>query len=457
MDPKLKLLAKIDDATQAIAALFAKAKAESRALTDEEMTLVSTHEATADACQSDLEKLEKQDALEAKNAARIQANKAKPVGRKVEQTQPGSEPQIGRIEDQVANDPKKGFKNPREFISAVMQAGQAESYGGAAIDQRLNRLATVGSDEGRVNSDPYGGFLVPFGFTPEMLRVEPEGDPMGMLTRKIPMAQPIVKIPARTDKDHTTSVSGGVTVTRRPETVSGTSSQTTFEQVVLQAHNLFGLSYATEELLTDSPISFAALLEGGFQDQFTYKLINERLFGTGNGEFLGVGNSPALVSVAKETGQASATILYENIIKMRARCWGYQKAIWIANHDCLPQLALMNQAVGSGGFPAFQPGVRLGQNNQDVGDVLLGRPLVFSEYTKTCGTTGDIFLVNWNEYLEGMYQPMESMESVHVRFVNHERTFKFWLRNAGQPWWKTALTVNQGSNTLSPYVSLATR
>jgi hypothetical protein len=89
--------------------------------------------------------------------------------------------------------------------------------------------------------------------------------------------------------------------------------------------------------------------------------------------------------------------------------------------------------------------------------MLLGRPLYFTEYTQTLGTAGDVILVNWSQFLEGNYQPMQSAESIHVRFVNHERTFKFWLRNAGQPWWRSALTPIYSSSLLSPFVAVAAR
>jgi HK97 family phage major capsid protein len=226
----------------------------------------------------------------------------------------------------------------------------------------------------------------------------------------------------------------------------------TFERVVLEAHELFGLSYATEEMLTDSPQSFVAILTAGFNDQFTAQLIKERLTGTGVGEFLGVLNSGCLVSITKEVGQGAATLLFENIINMRARCWGYGKAVWLANHDTMPQLMLMNQGIGAGGVPVWQPSAR-----EDHPDMLLGRPLIFTEFCKTLGTVGDIVLGNWSEFLEGTYQPLQSAESIHVRFVNHERAFKFWLRNAGQPWWRTALTPANSTATLSPFVVTATR
>lgn len=371
-------------------------------------------------------------------------------------------------------EPKKAdecqFRNSRDFLTTVMKACMRPDQ---QMDERLipyfsaNAEAmreggtirkAVGSDEARAISDPYGGFLVPTTFTPDLLKIDPEADPIGGKTRQIPMASPIVKIPARTDKNHTSSVSGGLTVTRRPETVAGTASQMTVEQVTLEAHTLFGLSYATEELLRDSPISFAAILSAGFSDQFVYALIKERLYGTGIGEFLGVltaldsSSLGPTISVAKESGQAASTIVYENILKMRSRCWGYANAVWLANHDTMPELMRLNQAVGTGGAVVWQPSAR-----EDHPDMLLGRPLFFSEYAKSLGTQGDIGIYNWGEYLEGTYQPMANEESVHVRFVNHERTFKFWTRNAGSPWWKSALTPAYSSSKLSPFVVLDAR
>lgn len=358
-----------------------------------------------------------------------------------------------------------GFKTPKDFLNCVIKAYTRPHD---RPDRRLSQLSTeairkaqeangvvvkaAGSDEATGINDPYGGFLVPPVFSPELLKVDPEADPMAGKTRAIPMAGPSVKINARVDKNHSTSVSGGLTVTRRPETVAGNPTRIQFEQIALEAHSLFGLSYATEELLMDSPISFAALLEAGFSDQFTYHLVKERVSGTGVGEFLGVLNSPCLVSVAKESGQPADTIVYENILAMRARCWGYGKAIWIANHDTMPSLMKLNQAVGTGGMVMWQPSAR-----EDHPDLLLGRPLIFSEYAKTVGDAGDIILGNWGEYLEGVYQPLQNDMSIHVRFDRHERCFKFWTRNAGQPWWRSALTPANGANTLSPFVVISER
>ena len=362
-------------------------------------------------------------------------------------------PEIEVKEPNWVEDPKKGFKDTRDFFLRVMNAAKNPSF---KLDERLAFLqpryeAAVGSDEQMVSSDPYGGFLVPHGLAPGVLAVAPEDDFMARFTRSVPMDVPRVEFNARTDKNHTSSVAGGITFNRIQETTAGTSSRMQFEQVVLDANELVGLTYATNRVLTYSASSFVAILQAGFSDALTGKMTDERLNGSGTGEMEGVLNSPALIAVAEEATQTNATIIYENIINMRARCWGYENAIWIANHDTLPQLMTMN-FTSSAIAPIWQPSLR-----EDHPDVLLGRPIFFTEFAQTLGTQGDIVCVNLREYLEGTLQPLQSAESVHVRFENRETAFRFTIMNDGRGWWRTALTPAVSSTTLSPFVALATR
>lgn len=355
---------------------------------------------------------------------------------------------VGNPRPAFIDDPKKGFATHREFLVAVMEAG----IRGQVKDERLKYLATAGSDEQGTYADPYGNFLLPVGFSPNVMKVMAEADPIAPFTTKVPMENAVVPINARVDKNHTTSVSGGFTVYRRTETQSVSASRQQYEQVVLNAQSLFGIAYATEELLDRSPVSFAAIIEAGMRDEFPAKLIDERLNGTGVGMYEGIINSPCVISVAKETGQAAATIVKENIDKMRSRCWGYGNAIWLYNHDCLPQLRSLVQAVGTGGST-----VNYFQTDANGNSTLDGRPAFATEFTQTLGTVGDLVLANWSQYLEGTLSPLQSAESIHVRFENHERTFKFWMENDGKCWWRSALTPKRSSQTLSPFVTLATR
>lgn len=375
------------------------------------------------------------------------------------------------------NDPKRGFNSHRDFFASVIEnsghhdradVGDTRLASLAVMDKSdraaggelafmlpsgFGPKAAAGSDEQGVYDDTYGGFSVGKTRAPGMLQVGFEGDPTAGLTQNIPMASPTVEIMARTDKDHTSSVSGGFTVARRAETVAASSSRMQMEMVTLKAASLFGLAYATEELLQDSAISFAALIDSGFRTQFGAHILNEKLRGLGGDQYNGVLSADCAVSVAKESGQAADTILAANATKMAARSWGFDSAVWLANHDCRPQLYGLNIPMGTAsGVPVYQP-------SREVGfpDMLLGRPVIYSEYMNTVGDLGDFALVNWSQYLEGTYQPIQSAESIHVRFVNHERTFKMWTRNAGAPWWRTPLTPNKSADTMSPIITLAAR
>ena len=457
------------EANDALAVLQAAAKTEERGLTEDEL-------ATQDDFDTRLEVLDAEVKLEERKLDRERLYGSSLPAEPGEPPVPGAGLQA-ETHLRAVDDPKRGFANHQAFLLSVIEnAGlrdradiEDDRLASLAVSDREDKKnagllafmlpkgfgpgmqAAVSSDEQGEYSDTYGGFAIPTTRAPGVLSRGFEGDPTAGLTQDVPMATPSVEIMARTDHDHTTSVSGGFTVTRRPETVAATSSRTALEMVTLKASSLFGLAYATEELLVDSPISFAALIDAGFRDQFGAKILDEKIRGGGGSEYEGFLNSPAEIEIAKETNQTADTIVYENTIKMAARSWGFGNAIWLANHDTRPQLAQLFLAIGTAGVPVYQPSAVVG-----MPDMLHGRPVFYSEYASTVGDVGDLSLVNWSQYLEGTYQPIQGAESVHVRFVEHERTFKLWTRNAGACWWRAALTPNKGA-TLSPIVTLANR
>lgn len=418
----------------------------------EEITVLETEFASVDASVKAKERAESRTEIAAQSTGR----KIVPPDGAIEGHQ------ITGVKDAIEDDPKRGFANHREFYLAVKshqplrpptESNHPKLKNWARhIAQSIGKLeATAGSDEQSTFSDPYGGFLVPVGIMPGILSLDPDADPLAGRTTNVPMGAPSIEMLYRVDKTHTTSVSGGLTWGRREEAAAAVSSRMETAKFRLSAYSLFGLNYSTEELLRDSPQSVAALIQAGFRTELGSVLMKERLNGTGTGEFKGLTASAAKIAITKETGQAADTIVRKNIIKMRARIWGYGSAVWLANHDCLPTLADMDFQVGTGGTPFWQPSGR-----DDVPDMLLGRPLFFNEHLETVGDAGDIILVNPTQYLEGVYEPLQSAESIHVRFVEHERAFKFWIRNAGAPWWDAALTPVNGA-TMSPIITLAAR
>lgn len=358
---------------------------------------------------------------------------------------------VSGVREGWESDPNRGYKTPKAMLLDVLAASRgtlspqlATLWNGAGSPLR----ATAGADEHSTQNDVYGGFLIPTGIMPGVKTMDASMDPLAGLTTPVDMGGlRSLKINARVDKDHSTSVSGGLRVYRRVETQTVTASRTAFEQVELQANELFGVTYASEELLRQSPVAFASLLSMFFGEEFAAKVEEERLNGSGVGCYQGIANSPALITIAKEAGQAADTIVFANIVKMIARCYGYGNAVWLANSTCYPQLRQMVQPGST--IPIFAtgtPGIA----------TLEGRPIYFSERAAALGDLGDIVLINPKEYLESDGAAIEGASSVHVRFLEHEQTFKFWKTNAGAGWWRTALTPKRG-DTKSPFVYLAAR
>jgi HK97 family phage major capsid protein len=353
-------------------------------------------------------------------------------------------------ENRADRDPYRGFESVRDFLGAVMRAGR-----GHDADERLKPLqvsAAVGSDEDSGNEGQYGGFMIPIGFAPDTLSVFAD-NPTASLVTPVPMEQPQVHIGARTDKNHATSVSGGLILSRTRETTLPASSRMAVEQITLYANTLMGLDYSSGELAQDTPRAFIAILEAAFRDEYAAKSLVERLFGLGGAEPLGVMNSPCLITIAKETGQATGTIMTENIDKIAQRVWRYSsRAVWLANDDCLLQLQGLTRSVGVGGTTVNY------LTYNDAGEARLnGRPIFFSEFCSALGTAGDLICGVWDQYLYGTYQPLQGLESVHTRFDTHDNTFKFFIRSDGAPWWRSVLTPRNSAITRSPFVTLASR
>ena len=260
---------------------------------------------------------------------------------------------------------------------------------------------------------------------------------------------------------------GGVLAYWRDEADTVTATKPKFREMELKLKGLMGLCYATDELLADSA-ALGSIISRAFTEELTFKAEDAIINGSGSGQPLGLLNSGAVVEVAKETSQAAATIVAKNIAKMWARCPARSRrtAVWLCNQDIDPQLLLMFAPVTNvagtenvGGIGLAQSGISYapsGANGNQLA-TLMGRPVLPVEYCATLGTVGDIILVDLDQYVMIDKGGIQSAQSMHVRFVNAEQTFRLTYRVDGQPAQRSAITPYKGANTLSPYVTLATR
>ncbi len=340
----------------------------------------------------------------------------------------------------------KGSKMLSTWSKAVADAVKAQGPDGEGLQEGVG---------------PDGGFLVPTEFRNTLMKNTIEASKFLNRTTKIPMATNQIAIPVIVDASHASSVYGGIIIYRPAEGASITKSKPKFGRVELKLSKLAAIVYATDEILEDSPMSMEPLLGGMFSEAMAFQMDEDIINGTGVGQPLGILNAPSLVTVAIESEQADLTILSQNIIKMWARIMSrsHGNAIWLANQDCFPQLASLEQAVGTGGSTA---GLLQTSTNGVTGAPimsLLGRTLELTEHSQTLGDVGDIILADFRQYLVGQKSggAIKTATSIHLKFLEDEVAFRLTTRYDGQPWEKTALTPKHSTATLSSFVTLAAR
>jgi HK97 family phage major capsid protein len=265
-----------------------------------------------------------------------------------------------------------------------------------------------------------------------------------------------LKIPYVDESSRATgSRHGGVRAYWVSEASEKTKSKPKFGQMELNLNKCVVLIYATDELLDDAA-ALEAYIKRVAPDEIAFTVEDSIVNGSGAGQPLGIMNAGCMVSVTKETGQAANTFVYDNAVKMWSRMYGASRpnSVWLVNQDVEPQLYSMSLAVGTGGSAVFMPG---GGASAAPYASLFGRPVIPCEYAATLGTTGDVILADFSQYVLAK-KALESAMSIHVRFIFDESVFRFVLRVDGQPAWSSALTpFKGGSNTQSPFVKLNTR
>lgn len=344
---------------------------------------------------------------------------------------------------------KDKFGSFGEQMMAVVTASRP----GGHADPRLFNAAS-GLNE-TTPSD--GGFLVQQDFSNALLQDTFQTGILASRCQSIEISNSAnsMKLNGVDETSRASSRFGGIVSYWGDEASEKTASKPKFRQIELNLKKLFGLCYATDELLADAA-ALESFLRMAFPSEFGFKIDDALINGTGAGQPLGILNAGCLVTVAKEAGQGAATIQAENIIKMYSRVFAGSmgRAVWLVNQDTLPQLFTMSLAVGTGGAPIFMPAGGLSQAPYNT---ILGLPVIPIEQCATLGTVGDIILADFNGYQLARKGGIQSDMSVHVRFIFDESVFRFVLRIDGQPIRATALTPYKGSNTISHFVALATR
>ncbi len=348
--------------------------------------------------------------------------------------------------------------DPNKFASLGDQLRSiARHYTHGVTDARLRAPAGLGE------TDPSGGgFPVQVDFASTILqRVYTLGEvaqrvfKLGITTNANG-----IKIPGIDETSRATgSRWGGVQAYWVGEGDAANATKPKFRLIELDLKKIMAVWYVTDELLADAGV-LTGIANEAFAQELMFMVEDSIFRGSGAGQPQGFLNSPALITVPKETGQATQTILYQNLLKMWARMWARSRlnSVWFINQEIEPQLYAVNQTIGTAGVPVFLPA---GGISAAPYATLFGRPIIPVEYAAPLGTPGDIVLADLSQFVLADKNEVQQASSVHVRFLTDEMAFRVTYRVDGQSIWRAPLTPYQTSSatpqTKSPFIVLAQR
>lgn len=402
-------------------------------LTDAETAQVTTLEAEVDQLETEVSELDKEIAAEEKKARRATLFSSAAVG--------------GPARETVVNDlnPERtgGFHNLAEFAVSVRNFQV-----NGTMDPRLG-AAPTGFQQNQGSSGE--GILVPTEFREQIWSlVFDDGNLLGFCN-----PEPTQGNTVGIAKDETTPWgASGVQAYWRSEGTQMIASKAAVTPTMLQLHELYAFVLATQEVLDDAP-RLQNRITVQAANAIRWKAFEAVVTGDGNGKPLGFMNSPALVTVAKEGGQAADTINVANVLKMYSRLLRMGgRPLWLANSDTLPQLGQLT----IGNVPAWLPLNQPLQGAPD-GGVFLGRPLMFNEHNATLGDLGDIVAVDLSGYALATKAGggVDFAASIHLFFDYNISAFRWIFRLGGQPYLSKPVNPAKGAATKSHFVALEAR
>lgn len=347
------------------------------------------------------------------------------------------------------------FKSFGDFATCVRKA--ANNHGESK--KRLVNHQTKTANYLNETTDAEGGELVPVEYSNFVFdKMRSAGSLLDECT-VLPCEHGNLKIPAVNETSRATgSRWGGVRAYWVAEGSAATISKPAFTNVTLEKKKLVVLVGASDELLQDNAYALDTWLGTVVPQELTF-MTNDGIFnGAGTTEMTGIIGNTATVSVAKESGQTGSVFHIKNLYKMYARMFGPSlgNAKWYINQNTLPELFNLKFPDTSGTVPAYLPAGAVMNVAYAPHGTLFGKPIVITEVNASNGTVGDVIFADLSQYYI-IHGGVDRAQSMHLKFDTHEQVFRFTLRIDGKPAWTSALTPYKGSETQSPYVTLATR
>jgi HK97 family phage major capsid protein len=294
-----------------------------------------------------------------------------------------------------------------------------------------------------------GGYLVPTEYLNDMVEApEPFVEVVQPRARVIRGSRRSIQIPVLDQTGAFAAAGkpnywGGLLSYWTEEAAGKTTTEPDFKQLELVAHKLAGYTQASDELLADSAIGLDQMLRGLFAGAVRWRRDYAYLRGTGVGQPLGVINSGALLTTARDVAnQISANDIHSLLQIFMPSSMGH--AVWVISQTCMEQIA----ALGDGTNYIWAPNAQ-----EPLPMRLYGIPVIWTEKLPALGTTGDILLADFNYYYIYERGGLAIDVSQHYAFTSDLTTWRFVYRTDGQPSLSAPIYIDN-ANQISPFVAL---
>jgi HK97 family phage major capsid protein len=332
---------------------------------------------------------------------------------------------------------KKLFPTFADFVKSVVQKD-------AKLMEYREKVLQMGSD-------PEGGYLIPEEFIPELRQVASEEGIIRSLATVLPASKehpdtaveiPVLDQAGASEKDFFSGVwfvwtaEGGDKQNKEPK----------FDNVKLEPQEYSAYAVLTDKLIRNASVLGAYVKQVYSRAQVAFEDYHF-LRGTGVGQPLGIINSPAYITVTRNT---KLTVVWADIQGMLTQILPGCNPIWVISRSLLGAVTGMADAAGNSIFIQ-------GDATKKLPDRLSGYPIRWTFRVPAAGTQGDISLIDPSYYLiKDGYGPAFD-ESKHVYFLSNKTCLKMFGNVDGQPWLSGTITAEDGATEISPFVGLTTK
>jgi HK97 family phage major capsid protein len=349
-------------------------------------------------------------------------------------------------------------RNFGDFCLAIATGNRKrleEEYGSFLVDKEGVKLKAALAESSGVT----GGYVVPPEFYNQLLAIVAENNfirprafvqPMGSATLQFPYLDI-----STVQSAGVSPFFGGVQMYWTEEAQTRTETEPLFKMMELKAHELSGYSVSSNVLLADAAFGLEKFLMTLFGQAIAWFEEYAFLQGNGVGKPLGILNAAAAVATGNNVGKTGreiansvtfgdVAVLYSKLTPV-----SMNRAIWVHSPTVIPQLLQLKDGANRAIFISIDQGATRRPNW-----ALLGLPTFCTEKLPALGTKGDLMLIDPALYVIGDRMQIEIAVSEHVNFLRNQMTWRVVERVDGQPWLDKAITLQDASTQVSPFVVL---